>query len=105
MAVESEPETPPRIVAQLGAPSLRGVARLVAIIAVTAAGLYLLWLTRDVLKVLLIAVFTATALARWSTSRRRPGSRARGRLSASISRARARSPAPARSSPRASGRR
>src|SRR3954469_4198705 len=62
MAVEGERETPPRIVAQLGTPSLRGVARLVAIVAATAGALYLLWLTRDVLKILLIAVFTATAL-------------------------------------------
>src|SRR4051812_711577 len=62
MAVESEPETPPRVVAQLGTPSLRGVARLVAIVAATASALYVLWLTRDVLKILLIAVSTATAL-------------------------------------------
>jgi predicted PurR-regulated permease PerM len=62
MAVDSEPEIPPRVVAQLGTPTLRGVARLVAIVAATAGALYLLWLTRDVLKILLIAVFTATAL-------------------------------------------
>jgi predicted PurR-regulated permease PerM len=60
--VGGESEMPPRIVAQLGAPSLRGVARLVAIVAATAGALYLLWLTRGVIKILLIAVFTATAL-------------------------------------------
>src|SRR3954447_23679946 len=62
MAVEDERETPPPVVAQLGTPSLRGVARLVAIVAATAGAMYVLWLTRDVLKILLIAVFTATAL-------------------------------------------
>src|SRR3954453_22725772 len=62
MAVEDDRETPPRIVAQLGTPSLRGVARLVAIVAATAGALYLLWLVRDVVRILVIAVFTATAL-------------------------------------------
>src|SRR3954470_9537402 len=62
MAVEDERETPPRVVAQLGTPSLRGVARLVTIVAAIAGALYLLWLTREVLKILLVAVFTATAL-------------------------------------------
>src|SRR3954471_5510185 len=59
---EPAPETPPRVVAQLGAPSLRGVARLVAIVAACAGALYLLYLTRGVLRILAIALFTAMAL-------------------------------------------
>ena len=50
------------VVAQLGTPSLRGVARLVAIVAACAGALYVLYLTRGVVKILVIAVFTATAL-------------------------------------------
>jgi len=59
---EPAPETPPRVVAQLGTPSLQGVARLVAIVAACAGALYLLYLTRGVLKILAISLFTATAL-------------------------------------------
>jgi predicted PurR-regulated permease PerM len=55
-------ETPPRVVAQLGTPSLQGVARLVAIVAACAGALYLLYLTRGVVKILAISLFTATAL-------------------------------------------
>jgi predicted PurR-regulated permease PerM len=63
---ETEPEPvapkPERVIAQLGAPSLQGVARLVAIVAACAGALYLLYLTRGVLKILAISLFTATAL-------------------------------------------
>src|SRR4051794_6639752 len=65
MAVDTDPDVghdPPRVVAQLGSPSLRGVARLVAIVAACAAGLYALYLTRDVIRILVIALFTAAAL-------------------------------------------
>ena len=61
MAADADRE-PPRVVAQLGAPSLRGVARLVAIVAACAGALYVLYLTRGVVKILVIALFTATAL-------------------------------------------
>jgi predicted PurR-regulated permease PerM len=54
---------PRRVVAELAAPSLRGVVRLVAIVAACVGALYLLYLTRGVLKILVIAVFTATALS------------------------------------------
>jgi predicted PurR-regulated permease PerM len=60
--LEERPHPPPRVVAQLGTPSLRGVARLVAIVAACAGSLYVLYLTRDVLRILVIALFTATAL-------------------------------------------
>src|SRR3954466_2001921 len=62
--METDPDTEPerRVVAQLGAPSPAGVARLVAIVAACAGALYLLYLTRGVLKILAISVFTATAL-------------------------------------------
>jgi predicted PurR-regulated permease PerM len=61
---DSEPasETQQRVVAKLAAPSLQGVARLVAIVAACAGALYLLYLTRGVLKILAISLFTATAL-------------------------------------------
>jgi predicted PurR-regulated permease PerM len=62
MAVETDTEPTPRVIAQIGTPSLRGVARLVAIVAACAGALYLLYLTRGVLRILVIAVFTATAL-------------------------------------------
>jgi predicted PurR-regulated permease PerM len=55
-------DVPPRVVAHLGAPSLRGVARLVAIVAACAGALYVLYLTRGVVRILVIALFTATAL-------------------------------------------
>lgn len=59
---EASVDTPPRVVAHLGAPSLRGVARLVAIVAACAGALYVLYLTRGVVRILVIALFTATAL-------------------------------------------
>jgi predicted PurR-regulated permease PerM len=65
MATESDLEetSPPlQIVARLRPPSPRGVTRLVAILAANAVALYLLYLTRGVLKLLVIAVFAATAL-------------------------------------------
>ncbi|MDA0159876.1 AI-2E family transporter [Solirubrobacter ginsenosidimutans] len=62
MATDADQEPPPRIEAQLGAPSLRGVARLVAIVAACAGALYVLYLTRGVIKIFVIALFTATAL-------------------------------------------
>jgi predicted PurR-regulated permease PerM len=43
-------------------PSARDIARLAAIVAACAGALYLLYLTRDVLRILVIATFTATAL-------------------------------------------
>jgi predicted PurR-regulated permease PerM len=58
----TEPDALP-VVAQIGTPSLRGVVRLVAIVAVCAGALYLLYLTRGVVKIVAIAVFTAMALA------------------------------------------
>jgi predicted PurR-regulated permease PerM len=58
---DTEP-APARVVAHLGAPSLAGVARIVGIVAACAGALYLLYLTRGVLKILAIALFTATAL-------------------------------------------
>jgi predicted PurR-regulated permease PerM len=62
MATDADQEPPPRVVAQLGAPSPRGVARLVAIVAACAGALYVLYLTRGVIKIFVIALFTATAL-------------------------------------------
>src|SRR4051795_304991 len=59
---ESDVEAPPRVVAHLGAPSLRGIARLVAVVAACAGALYVLYLTRGVVRILVIALFTATAL-------------------------------------------
>jgi predicted PurR-regulated permease PerM len=50
------------VIVQLSTPSLRGVARLVAIVGACAGALYLLYLTRGVLKIVLIALFTAMAL-------------------------------------------
>jgi predicted PurR-regulated permease PerM len=59
---ESSTATPLRLVAQLGTPTLRGVVRLVLIVAACAGALYVLYLTRGVLKILVIAGFTAIAL-------------------------------------------
>src|SRR3954469_7708730 len=59
---ESAVDAPPRVVAHLGAPSLRGVVRLVAIVAACAGALYVLYLTRGVVRILVLALFTATAL-------------------------------------------
>jgi len=47
---------------RLAAPSLRSVVRLVAIVAVCAVALYLVWLTRDVLRLAAIALFVALTL-------------------------------------------
>jgi predicted PurR-regulated permease PerM len=60
---ETHPATPLPVVAQLGAPSLKGVVRLVAILAACGGALYLVYLARNVLELLLIAAFTAMALA------------------------------------------
>jgi predicted PurR-regulated permease PerM len=62
METDTDTEPERRVIAQLGTPSLRGVARLVAIVAACAGALYLLYLTRGVLKILAISLFTATAL-------------------------------------------
>src|SRR4051812_50151896 len=47
---------------RLAAPSLRGVVRLVAIVAACAVGLYLVWRTRGVLRLVAIALFVALTL-------------------------------------------
>src|SRR6266545_4411768 len=47
---------------RLAAPSLRGVVRLVAIVAACAIGLYLVWRTRGVLRLTAIALFVAMTL-------------------------------------------
>src|SRR3954452_18810684 len=62
METDTDTEPERRVIAQLGTPSLGGVARLVEIVAACAGALYLLYLTRGVLKILAISVFTATAL-------------------------------------------
>src|SRR3954464_13872343 len=54
------PEPGPTV--RLAAPSLRGVVRLVAIVAACAIGLYLLWRTRGVLRLGAIALFGARRL-------------------------------------------
>src|SRR3954452_22862905 len=63
METDTDTEPERRVVAQLGTPSLRGVVRLVGIVAACAGALYLLYLTRGVVKILAIAVFAAMALA------------------------------------------
>jgi predicted PurR-regulated permease PerM len=62
---EREPIAEPslHVVTQIGRPSLAGVVRLVAILSGCAVALYLLYLTRGVIKLFVIAVFTAIALA------------------------------------------
>jgi predicted PurR-regulated permease PerM len=57
-----EADRPRRIVVSLAAPSARGVARLILVVAVTVAALYLLYLTRGVIRILAIALFVAIAL-------------------------------------------
>jgi predicted PurR-regulated permease PerM len=47
---------------RLAAPSLRGVVRLVVIVAACAVALYLVWRTRDVLRLAAIALFVAMTL-------------------------------------------
>src|SRR3954453_3083299 len=62
---DPEPEDGPpphQVVARLDTPSLLGVVRLTAIVAGCAGALYLLYLTRGVVKILAIAGFTAMAL-------------------------------------------
>jgi predicted PurR-regulated permease PerM len=58
-APERDPAAPP---VRLAAPSLRGVLRIVAIVVACAAGLYLIWQLRDVVRVVVIALFVALAL-------------------------------------------
>jgi predicted PurR-regulated permease PerM len=66
VAVDTEHEertaTPLAVVARFGAPTVRGVVRLVVIVAACAGALYVLYLTRGVLKIVVIAGFTAMAL-------------------------------------------
>jgi uncharacterized membrane protein YedE/YeeE len=57
---EAMPDNGPTV--RLAAPSLRGVVRLVAIIAACAVGLYLVWRTRGVLRLAAIALFVALTL-------------------------------------------
>src|SRR3954454_21626667 len=47
---------------RLAAPSLRGDVRIVAIVVGCAFALYLTWLLRDVLRLVVISVFVALAL-------------------------------------------
>src|SRR5262249_32721167 len=63
MALDADPDDEPRVIARIDTPSLPGVVRLIAIIAACAGALYVLYLTRGVVKLLVIAVFTAVALA------------------------------------------
>jgi len=51
---------PPAV--RLAAPSVRGVVRIVAIVVVSAFALYLTWLLRDVLRLVVISLFLALAL-------------------------------------------
>jgi predicted PurR-regulated permease PerM len=53
---------PLRVVAAIAAPSARGLARVIVVLAVCVTALYLLYLTRGVGKLLAISVFTAIAL-------------------------------------------
>src|SRR3954452_5915627 len=52
----------PGPIVRLAAPSLKGVVRLVAIVAACAIALYLVWRTRDVLRLAAIALFVALTL-------------------------------------------
>src|ERR1700755_2070316 len=54
------PDSGPTV--RLAAPSLRGVVRLVAIVAACAVALYLVWRTRGVLRVPAIAAFLVPAV-------------------------------------------
>src|SRR3954469_8951115 len=58
--VAGMPDTGPTV--RLAAPSLRGVVRLVAIVAVCAIGLYLVWRTREVLRLAAVALFVGLTL-------------------------------------------
>src|SRR3954454_1035845 len=58
--VAAMPDPGPTV--RLAAPSLRGVVRLVAIVAACAIGLYLVWRTREVLRLAAIALFVALTL-------------------------------------------
>src|SRR3954452_17445775 len=51
---------PPSV--RLATPSLRGVVRIVAIVVGCAFALYVTWLLRDVLRLIVISVFVALAL-------------------------------------------
>src|SRR3954449_13468764 len=56
----ADPDADPTV--RLAAPSLRAVARIVAIVVACAVLLYLAWRLRDVLRLVVIAVFLALAL-------------------------------------------
>src|SRR4051794_8059093 len=58
--VAAMPDPGPTV--RLAAPSLRGVVRLVVIVAACAIGLYLVWRTRGVLRLAAIALFVALTL-------------------------------------------
>jgi predicted PurR-regulated permease PerM len=58
--VAAMPDPGPTV--RMAAPSLRGVVRLVAIVAACAVALYLVWRTRDVLRLAAIALFVALTL-------------------------------------------
>src|SRR3954469_9447667 len=58
MARERQPDPPVRI----AAPSLKGVLRIVAIVVACAAVLYLAWQLRDVVRLVVIALFVALSL-------------------------------------------
>src|SRR3954471_7471411 len=56
----ADPDADPTV--RLAAPSLRAVARIVAVVVACAALLYLAWRLRDVLRLVVISVFLALAL-------------------------------------------
>src|SRR3954466_12474632 len=58
MARERQPDPPVRI----AAPSLKGVLRIVAIVVACAVVLYLTWQLRDVVRLVVIALFVALSL-------------------------------------------
>jgi predicted PurR-regulated permease PerM len=47
---------------RLAAPSLKGVVRIIAVVVACAVGLYLTWRVRDVLRLVVIALFVALAI-------------------------------------------
>src|SRR4051812_38967979 len=61
LAARAETRAAPPSV-HLAAPSLRGVVRIVAIVVGCAFALYVTWLLRDVLRLVVISVFLALAL-------------------------------------------
>src|SRR3954447_4370992 len=60
--LRSEAPVPSEAPIQLAAPSLRGVVRLVGILIACVLALYLLWAVRDVVRLVIIALFFALAL-------------------------------------------